>query len=272
MEFFWYNLLMKKILLWITLSLGLMASEYYSKAEPFRVYTLQSNVAGLVLKSDENLEGKKLSKEAFIIIDDDLDRKELYLLRQKKINLQSSLKLNEKMEKNLSVMIRKKNENYERIKDLPIKSSVEKDKEFFDLSNTQNQQLSTLEKLETISSSLSDTQLRLEQLKRSIKDKHIRAENMILYKLYVKKGQVVAPGMNLAEIADISRAKLTVFLNSDELEGLKEKKIYLNDEETDYRVDKVWPLSDSEHISSYKTEILISSPQQFSTLYKIEFK
>lgn len=263
---------MKNILLWACLSFGLMAGEYYSKAEPYRVYTLQSNVSGLVLLSDENLEGKKLSKEAFIIIDDDLDQKELKLLRQKKINLQNSLELNEKMEKNLSLVIKKKNENYERIKDLPIKSSVEKDREFFDLSNTQNQQLSSLEKLETISSALSDTDLRLQQLKRSIKDKYIQAENMVLYKLYVKKGQVVAVGMNLAEIADISRAKLTIFLNSDELEGLKEKKIYLNGKETDYRVDKVWPLSDSEHISSYKTEILISSPQQFSNLYKIEFK
>jgi len=252
--------------------MGLMASEYYSKAEPYRFYTLQSNVTGLVVKSNEDLEGKKLPSEAFIIIDDELDQKELALLKQKKTNLEKSLKLNVKMEKNLSVMIEKKNENYERIKDLPIKSSVEKDKEFFDLSTTQNQQLSTLEKLETISSSLSDTQLRLEQLKRSIQDKHIRAEGMVLYKLHVKKAQVVAPGMSLAEVADISRAKLTVFLGSDELRDIKEKKIYLDDSATDYKIDKIWPLSDSEHISSYRAEIVIRAPQQFSRLYKIEFK
>jgi len=263
---------MKNIILLIGLSLGLMASEYYSKAEPYRMYMLQSNVSGLVLKADESLEGKQLRNEAFIIIDDDLDQKELSLLKQKKINLEKSLELNEKMAKNLSVMIEKKNENYERIKDLPIKSSVEKDKEFFDLSSTQNQQLSTLEKLETISSQLSDTQLRLVQLERSIKDKYIRAKGMILYKLYVKNGQVVAKGMNLAEVADISRAKLTIFLNADELEMIKKKKIYLNDAVTEYTIDKIWPLSDSEHISSYKTEILIKAPQQFSTLYKIEFK
>jgi len=252
--------------------MGLMASEYYSKAEPYRFYTLQSNVTGLVVKSNEDLEGKKLPLEAFIVIDDELDQKELALLKQKKTNLEKSLKLNVKMEKNLSVMIEKKNENYERIKDLPIKSSVEKDKEFFDLSTTQNQQLSTLEKLETISSSLSDTQLRLEQLKRSIQDKHIRAEGMVLYKLHVKKAQVVAPGMSLAEVADISRAKLTVFLGSDELRDIKEKKIYLDDSATDYKIDKIWPLSDSEHISSYRAEIVIRAPQQFSRLYKIEFK
>ena len=263
---------MKNILVLMTLSLSLMASEYYSKAEPFRVYMLQSNVAGLVVKSNEDLEGKKLSKEAFIIIDDEIDQKELKLLKQKKVNLQNSIALNEKMEKNLSLVIAKKNDNYERIKDLPIKSNVEKDKEFFDLSNTQNQQLSTLEKLESISSSLRDTELRLEQLRHTVQDKYIRAENMVLYKLYVKKGQVVAPGMNLAEVADVSKAKLTIFLNSDELDGIKDKKIHLNGKETDYSVDKVWPLSDSEHISSYKTEILIASPKQFSTLYKIEFK
>jgi len=141
---------MKNIILFITLSVGLIASEYYSKVEPYSFYTLQSNVYGLIVKSDEDLEGKRLGKGDFIRIDDDLDQKELRLLKAKKENLEKSLELNQKMADNLSLMISKKNENYERIKDLPIKSNVEKDKEFFDLSTTQNQELSTLEKLQTI--------------------------------------------------------------------------------------------------------------------------
>lgn len=249
-----------------------MANEYYSKAEPYRLYILQSNVAGLVVKADENLEGKKLLGGNFIVIDDELDQKELAYLKQKKVSYEKSLELNEKMNENYMVMIEKKSENYERIKNLPIKSSVEKDKEFFDLSSTQNLQLSTLEKIETIHTTLSDTSLRIEQLKRSIKDKHIHAKNMVLYTLDVKKGQVVAPGMNLAVVADVSKAKLTIFLNVDELSDVKRKTIYLNDEKTAYKIDKIWPLSDAEHISSYKTEILIKAPKQFSKLYKIEFK
>ena len=90
--------------------------------------------------------------------------------------------------------------------------------------------------------------------------------------MHVKKGQVVNPGVNLAEIADISKAKLTIFLNSNELDKIKEKTIYLNNEASKYKIDKIWPLSDTEHISSYKTEILIQAPEQFSKLYKIEFK
>jgi len=250
----------------------LSASEYYSKAEPYHFYTLQSNVQGLVVLADEEKEGRVLKSEAFVVIDDELDQKELKLLKQKKKNLEKSLKLNQRMAHNLSRMIEKKNVNYERIKDLPIKSNVEKDKEFFDLASTQNQELSTLEKIETIQSQLSDTQLRLEQLKRSIQDKYLKAEGMVLYKLHIKKGQVVSAGMNLAEVADISKAKLTVFLNADELEGIKRKKVYLNDSKTQYKIDKIWPLSDVEHISSYKTEIVIDAPKQFSKLYKIEFK
>ncbi len=263
---------MKKIILFILVSAVLSASEYYSKAEPYRFYILQANVPGLVIVADENLEGKRLSDENFIIIDNELDKKELSLLKQKKKNLENSLELNKKMSKNLSAMIKRKNENYERIKDLPIKSSVEKDKEFFDLATTQNQQLSTLEKIETIQSQLNDTKLRLAQLRRSINDKHVSAKGMILYKLHVKKGQVVAAGMSLAEIADITKAKLTIFLNLDEMKGIEKKTIYLNGEPTAYKIDKIWPLSDSEHISSYKTEILINAPKQFSQLYKIEFK
>lgn len=252
--------------------MALSASEYYSKAEPYRLYTLQSNVQGLVIRADEESEGRILKSEAFVIIDDELDQKELKLLGQKKKNLEKSLELNQRMAHNLSQMIEKKNINYERIKDLPIKSNVEKDKEFFDLSNTQNQELSTLEKIETIQSQLSDTRLRLAQLKRAIEDKYIKAKGMVLYKLYIKKGQVVAPGMNLADVADISKARLTIFLNADELEGVERKKVYLNDKPTQYKIDKIWPLSDTEHISSYKTEIVIDAPNQFSQLYKIEFK
>jgi len=263
---------MKNFILWISLSLTVIASEYYSKAEPYRLYTLQSNVSGQVVVSDETLEGKSLGKEAFIRIDDELDQKELSLLKEKRTSLEKSLELNKKVAKNLGLMIVKKSENYERIKDLPIKSNVEKDKEFFDLSTTQNLELSTLDKLETISVQLNDTKLRLAQLKRSIKDKYIRAEKMILYKLHVKQGQVVNPGVNLAEVADVSQAKLTVFLNANELETIKEKTVYLNNEVTSYKIDKIWPLSDIEHISSYKTEILIKAPKQFSKLYKIEFK
>jgi len=272
MRYLLYNHLMKSIILCISFSFYLLGSEYYSKAEPYRLYTLQSNVSGLIIKSDESLEGKKLGSASFIRIDDEIDQKELVLLKAKKVNLEKSLDINKKMAKNLSIMIEKKSENYERIKHLPIKSNVEKDKEFFDLSSTQNQELSTLEKLETISSQLNDTQLRLAQLKRSIKDKHIRAKGMVLYELYVKKGQVVSPGMNLAQVADTSKAKLSIFLNADEVEGISEKKIYLNDEASTYKIDKIWPLSDTEHISSYKTEILIQAPKQFSKLYKIEFK
>jgi hypothetical protein len=263
---------MKNVILFISISLSLFASEYYSKAEPYRFYTLQSNVIGLVVKADENLEGKVLLEKEFIIIDDELDQKELISLKNKKKNYENNLNLNEKIEKNLTIIIQKKNENYERIKNLPIKSSVEKDKEFYDLSNTQNQQLSTLEKIETINSQLNDTSLRIEQLKRTIKDKHIKAEDMVLYKLHVKKGQVVARGMNLAEVADIQKAKLTIFLNTDELKDIKNKTIYINDKKTDYKIDKIWPLTDTEHISSYRTEIIIDAPKQFSQLYKIEFK
>lgn len=263
---------MKNIILLLLFSTVLIASEYYSKAEPFRFYILQANVSGLILVADEDLEGKKLSNENFILIDDELDQKELKLLKQKKINLENSLKLNKKMSKNLSAMIEKKNINYERIKDLPIKSNVEKDKEFFDLSNTQNQHLSTLEKIETINSQLNDTQLRLAQLRRSIKDKYISAKGMVLYKLHVKKGQVVNAGMSLAEIADTTKAKLTIFLNLDEIKDIRKKIIHLNGKPTAYKIDKIWPLSDAEHISSYKTEILIDAPDQFSQLYKIEFK
>lgn len=259
-------------MLFILFSVFVYATEFYSKSEPFSVYKLQSNVSGLVIKADENLEGKVLSTSEFIVVDDYLDKKELVNLKDKKVSYEKSLKLNIKMSKIFKIMIEKKNLNYEKIKNLPIKSSIEKDKEFFDLSSTQTQELSSLEKIQTIKTQLSDTNFRIEQLEKSIKDKHIKAPEMVLYKLFVKKGQFVSMGATLAELADISRSKLTIYLNSDEIVDAKEKSIYLNGNKTKYKINKIWPLSDSEHISSYKTEIIIDAPSRFSKLYKIEFK
>ncbi len=250
----------------------LSAKEYYAKVDPYEIRTIASNVSGLVLFADEKSEGSVLGSKPYIQIDDELDQVELEKNIAKIKLLQNTLELNQKMEKNYQSMLQKKQENYDRIKGLKIKSTIEKDREFYDLISTQNQYLGILKEIENLNVQINDLKLRQAQLKRSISDKRLIANGYVLYKLLVKEGQVVTMATPLAEVADIRQAKLTLFLNAEDVENISHKVIYLNDKKTDYTISRLWNIADSTHLSSYRAEIVINAPDKFSALVKVEFK
>ena len=89
----------------------------------------------------------------------------------------------------------------------------------------------------------------------------------------VRTGDFVAPGSPLAQVADVSKAKLVLFLEPDELESIEEKIVYLDGIKTEYKVNKVWKVADEKFISSYRAEIYVSAPKEmFSKLLKVEIK
>ena len=72
---------------------------------------------------------------------------------------------------------------------------------------------------------------------------------------------------------DVSRAKLVLFLEPEELNQIEQKVVYLNGEKTAYKVNKVWRVADEKFISSYRAEIYIPAPKEtFSKLIKVEIK
>lgn len=264
---------LKKLFLSLVLSaVSLMAKEYYAKVEPYEIRTIASNVSGQVLYADEKEEGKVLGKKAYIQIDDELDRVELKQVREKIKLLKNTLALNAEMAKNYVAMLEKKQRNYDNIKALEIKSTIEKDKEFYDLVTTQNQAIATQKEIDNLKVSINDLTLREAQLRRSIKDKHLSARGYVLYRLVVKEGEVVNPGMALAEIADVRKAKLTVYLNAEDMKGAKRKTLFINGKKSGYTIDRLWTIADSQHLSSYKAEIIVDAPERFSDLVKVELK
>ena len=256
---------MKKfLLLFLLSSLSLLAKEYYSKVEPYEILNISSNVSGQVIFADEKREGKRLDKSAYIKIDDKLDRLELENIKKKIALLKNTLKLNKEMQKNYEVILSKKQKNYDNIKALKTKSVIEKDREFFDLVSTQNTLISTAKEVDNLNVQINDLKLRSEQLQKSVTDKSISADGYVLYSLNVKEGQVVNPGMLLSQVADISKAKLTIFLNAKDMREAKSKVLYLNGKKTDYKISRLWEIADSVHLSSYKAEIIIKAPKYFS--------
>jgi multidrug efflux pump subunit AcrA (membrane-fusion protein) len=252
--------------------LSLLAKEYFSKVEPYEVRTVASNVAGLVIFANEELEGSLLGKEAYLRIDDELDRVDLDKTRSKIILLKNAIKLNEQMSANYEEIVAMKGANYERVKQLKMRSQVEKDREYYDFIGTQNQLIGLEKETENMKIQVNDLEMLERRLQRSIADKSQSAPGYMLYALMVQESQVVNPGTPLAQIADVRKAKLTVYLSSDERKGVEKRVIYIDGKKSAYRIDRLWNIADAKHLSSYKAEIVIDAPEQFSRLVKVEFK
>ncbi|MCW8839268.1 MAG: HlyD family efflux transporter periplasmic adaptor subunit [Thiovulaceae bacterium] len=248
------------------------ANEYYAKVEPIEIRNISSNVSGLVVYADEKNLGKLLSSEIYVKIDSKLDEKELKYIKDKLEYLRNTVATNEKVVKNLESSLVRKRKNYEMVEALKIKSQVEKDREYYDLIASENQLLSTKKEIQSLKIQITDLKLRRAVLRRSVNDKNLVADGFILYELNVKPGQVVNMSTPLAKVADISKAKLTIYLNRDDLVNPKKKTIYLDGKKTPYKISRIVNIADSKNISKYMAQIIIDSPKIFSNLVKVELK
>ena len=262
-----------KLIIFTLLSVTLLfAKEHYAKVEPYELKTISSNVSALVEFAEINKEGTLLDKSEYISLDDKLDKIELSQIKKKMALLNNTIVFNQEVIKNYDALLKKKVVNFERIKNLKIKSSVEKDREFYDLINSQNQYINTQKELENIKIQINDLKLREAVLKKSISDKHISSEGFVLYHLHVKEGQFVNPSTPLADLADVSKAKLVIYLSRQEMQDYKNKLLYLDDKKSKYCITKVWNIADAKHLSNYRAEIIIDAPSLFSKLIKVELR
>ena len=263
---------MKFYILMLFMHTLLFSKVYYAKVEPYELRNISSNVSGLVLYANEDLIGKKLSLKPYIRIDSVLDRQELKFLEDKLEYLRDMVTTNQSVINNLEQSLVKKRENYKRIESLKIKSAVEKDREFHDLIASENQFLNTKKEIQNLKLQITDLKLRRAQLQRSISDKTLKANGFVLYELLVKPGQVVGISTALAKVADISKAKLTIYLDEEDVVSSKNKVIYLDGKKTSYKISRLLTISDSKNISKYMAQIIIESPKLFSKLVKLELR
>jgi len=234
-----------KLFLLLCTPLLLMAKIHYAKVEPYESIVLKSAVSALVLEVDLASEGRLVKEKRIIYLDDTLD----------KINLKTS---NTKLQILLETLKRKKS-YFQRINKLQTASNTQKDNAYYSFVSAKNNYL--------------DMKYKIAQLQDSIEKKSLVLKNKYIYKIMVRKGDFVNPGTALAQIEDISKAKLVLFLEPEELIDLAHKTVYINGERTAYKVDKVWRVADEKFISSYRAEIYIPTPEGlFSKLMKVELK
>jgi hypothetical protein len=245
---------------------------YYSKVEPYEIRDISSNISGLILYTQEEMIGKKLTDKAYIKIDSELDEKELKFIEDKLSYLGEMVITNEKVLVNLEKSLVKKQENYDKIKSLKIKSVVEKDNSFYDLVASENQLLNTQKDIQNLKVQITDLKLRAAQLRRSVSDKYVTANGFVLYNILVKPGQVVGMSTPLAQVADTSKAKLTIYLDEEDALHADKQTVYIDGEKTAYKISRLLNIADSKNISKYMAQIIIESPKLFSKLVKIELK
>jgi len=264
---------MRYLLSIFVLTFSLSASTYYAKVEPYRVYSIKSTVSGEVISVFNELEGRVSNGEVLIEIDSTLNKKELTSSKEKLASLKRTVELVGKNLRNSKEVERIREESYERIKNLKTKSRTSKDAELVNLINASNQVLSLENSLENLKVSISDLEFKIASLEDSIKRKSISIDKgFFVYKIHINRGDFVNAGTLLVDAYDISKGKLTIFLSREDVEDAKSKMIYINDKKSNFKIDKIWKVADTQNISSYRAEIIIAAPKRFSELLKIELK
>jgi len=236
---------MKNILSGLILlsSIG-FATEYFAKIEPINTYNVKSSVSGKVIYVNNSLESKQVKSAIIIKIDDKINKIDL---------LQTQLKLN-----NLEEILRLEKSTLASFKKVSSKSKFDKD----------NQKIKIL----NISSSINDLKTKLKTLEDTISKKSLRENKSYIYNIAVEKNDYVNPGTLLYTSMDLTKGKVEVYIPINDAKTISSKTIYIDGKKTDLKIAKLYTVSDTKHISSYKCEINIPNPKQFSALVKVEFK
>jgi len=262
---------MKKLLLFLVPIL-IFSKVHYAKVEPYNSVLIKSSVAGLVTSVNLDAEGSIINKR-IIHIDDKLDITNLSDTKKSIEFLKEMLEINQEIESSLKGTAKRQEGYFKRLSKLSTTSKTQKDNAYSSFISAKTQYLTTKEKIVSLKKQILDMQYKASQLKDTIAKKSIVPKDKYLYKLMVREGDYVAPGTALAVIKDASRAKLVLYLESQELKDLESKSIYLNDKKSKYKVSKVWNITDEKFISSYRAEIYIPAPDGiFSKLVKVELK
>jgi len=235
---------MRYLLVVLVMLSSAFATEYYAKLQPIESFEVKSSVSGKVIFSNNKIEGKKAKNTKIIEIDSYVDRIDLEQSKKKLKAIEEMMKVEEK--------------NYNRLLKVTSKSGYEKDNQKIKVINYQVTK--------------ADIEIKIANLKDSIKNKRLVEKNNYIYNVAVKKGTYVTPGTLLYESKDLSKGKLEIFVPIDDIEKIQSKKIYLDGKESSLKINKIFKVADEKHISSYKVEIVIDDPKVFSRLVKVEFK
>ncbi len=139
---------------------------------------------------------------------------------------------------------------YQKVKNLSTKSKIQKDNEKIIYLNAKQAYIRTKDDLE---------------------GRNIRAKNLYIEDILVKKGNFVMPGTPLIKAYDVSRAKIIIYVTKEDIEDIENKKILVNGGD-DFKLYKHFKIADKVQISSYKLILVGKIKGEFSHIAKVEIK
>jgi len=262
---------MKKILL-LLLPLFVFGKVHYAKVEPLERATIKASVGGTITKVDLSAEGRIAGEEVVIQIDDAMDQINLHTSLEALTLSKETRKINQEMIKGLEESYRLKKAYFDRLNHLASSTQTQKDNAQSALIAAQNQLLGTKEKVVNLEKQILDLEYKIKMLQDSIAKKKINLKGRYLYKIMVRAGEFASPGLPLAIADDLSKAKLTIYLDRDELKDITQKKVYIDGSEEGIEISRIWKEADEKFISAYRAEIILEPKYPFSSLLKVEVK
>jgi multidrug efflux pump subunit AcrA (membrane-fusion protein) len=260
-----------RILILLFLSIALFAREHIVQIEPFNIYHIKSSVAALVVEANDDLEGKSIKNKLVVKLDDRVDRAVLKSLYQKKRLLIKNIATEEENLKNLFELKEIKKRNYERIKNLKTKSVFEKEMRLSEYLSAKSAYLNQKSKIANLKLQLEDLKQNIAKTEDSVSKKSIILTGYV-YKVYLKRGDFVTLGAPLVDIADISKAKVKLFLDKDEMKNIDKKSIYIDGKKVNKSFYVLNIIPSESHIAQYEAEIILEKPEFFGKLIKVEIK
>ncbi len=254
---------------------ALWAGSYYARLQPYDSVVLKAAVSAQVVDVNLSAEGKRLPAGAVLIrLDDKLDRQRLKRIRDNIAVLQEMIRINETALPLQKENLERLEENYRRIAKLSTASKTQKDSAYGAYAAAFAQYTALKEKILSLRSQLLTAQNNADTLEDTIAKKTIAPMGQYIYNIAVRAGDFVAPGTPLARTDDLRKGKLVLFLDPEDVPHATEKTVYLDGNKTEYRISKVWKVSDEKLVSSYRGEIIVDVPKEgyFSKLVKVELK
>ncbi|NPA63821.1 MAG: hypothetical protein GXO16_02490 [Epsilonproteobacteria bacterium] len=259
-------------LLFLVLGFSLAWSRVHTvPIEPYEIYKIKSSVAGWVLESHPEYEGRQIREMVVVRLDDRIDRTDLAILKRKEKILK---KIFEKEREALD-LLRKltaiKERGYQRIKDLSTKSKSEKDRRLAEFLSARQTFLAQGVKVENLKLQMEDLRSKIAKLEDLIRKKNPKTSGYV-YRIHPRKGDFVAAGAPLVDVADVSRGKVVLYLAKEEVEGIENKKIYIDGKESNATLFKLIRIPDERHLGEYRAEIVLPRPELFGKFIKVEIK
>jgi len=234
-----------KLIIIFLLSISLFS--YVGKIEPYKKIILKSEAVGKVSYLNSSSSFVYAKKHIILKIN---SKQDLIRLNSLKKRLEATKEIYEISQS-----------TFDKKKTIKSLSKSEQDKEKLNMLVKKQSYISLSENLEL-------------QLS-NIKKKTFVVENKYIGKIYPKEDEFVSIGSIIADLYDISKKKIIIFVNKEDIEKIKQKDIFINNKPSKFFIESISNVVDSKYISSYQVVLLENNNNIhfiFGDIVNIDFK